>query len=128
MDLALFQRSVDQQLIRHRSVLDLFTKLQESQARLQRAVAKAATQCGCIEVNAHKQAFPSDGTLQDAARLVETHVTGTLCEHCRETVETEMGQHAFYLAGLAQVLGLELEAVFQQEQRRMDLLGPYGLR
>lgn len=128
VDLAHFQHSVDQRLIRHRSVLDLFTKLQESQNRLQRAVAKAATQCGCIEVHVRKQAYPSDGTLQDAIRSVETHVTGSLCEQCRETVETEMGQHLFYLAGFAQVLGLNLEDVVAQEQRHMDLLGPYALR
>lgn len=128
VDLAYFQQTVDRQLIRHRSLLDVATKLQESQARLQRAVAKAATQCGCIEVHARKQAFPADGTLQDAIRTVESHVSGQLCEQCRETVETEMGQHLFYLTAMAQILGLQLEAVFEQEQRHMDLLGPYGLR
>lgn len=128
VDLAHFQQSVDRQLIRHRSVLDLATKLQESQARLQRAVAKAATQCGCIEVHVRKQAFPTDGTLQDAMRAVESHVSGQLCEQCRETVETEMGQHLFYLTAMAQILGLQVDAVIEQEQRHMDLLGPYGLR
>lgn len=128
VDLAHFQQSVNRQLIRHRSVLDLATKLQESQARLQRAVAKAITQCGCIEVHARKQTFPTDGTLEDALKAVESHVTGALCEQCREIVETEMGQHLFYLTALAQILGLQVQDVIDQEQRHMDLLGPYGLR
>ena len=33
-----FQNSVDESLLRHRSVLDVITKLQESDARVNRAV------------------------------------------------------------------------------------------
>ena len=50
-----FQNSVDESLLRHRSILDIITKLQESQARVNRAVAKSVTNCGCIKVEAKKQ-------------------------------------------------------------------------
>jgi len=50
-----FQKSVDQFLIQHRSILDLMTKYQESNSRVNRAIAKAVTQCGCIKIKAKKQ-------------------------------------------------------------------------
>ena len=50
-----FQNSVDESLLRHRSILDIMTKLQESEARINRAVAKTVTNCGCIELNSTKE-------------------------------------------------------------------------
>ncbi|HHT27849.1 MAG TPA: DUF1573 domain-containing protein, partial [Firmicutes bacterium] len=39
----LFQEAVNEYLVRHRSILDILSKLQESVARTNRAVAKAVT-------------------------------------------------------------------------------------
>ena len=50
-----FQESVSELLIRHKSILDIMTKLEEAQSRVNRAVAKAVTNCGCIKVNGRKQ-------------------------------------------------------------------------
>ena len=45
-----FQANVEKYLIRHRSVLDIMSKYQESTARVNRALAKAVTECGCISI------------------------------------------------------------------------------
>ena len=41
-----FQEAVSYCLIRHRSIIDVITKLQESNARVSRAIAKSITVCG----------------------------------------------------------------------------------
>ena len=50
-----FQNSVNDSLLRHKSILDLITKYSESNSRVNRAIAKAVTNCGCIKINASKQ-------------------------------------------------------------------------
>ncbi len=50
-----FQDTVDDYLVRHRSILDVMSKLAESNARVNRAVTKAVTTCGCIGIEASKQ-------------------------------------------------------------------------
>ena len=52
-----FQNSVDNSLLRHKSILDILSKYQDSQARTTRAICKAVTNCGCIEINAFKQSI-----------------------------------------------------------------------
>ena len=47
-----FQNSVNESLLRHRSVLDIMSKLQESEARINRAVVKTVTNCGCMTIEA----------------------------------------------------------------------------
>ena len=55
-----FQTAVEEYLIRHRSILDVLTKHQEATARVNRAVAKAVTECGCISITAERQRIPAD--------------------------------------------------------------------
>ncbi len=50
-----FQNEVSKSLIRHKSILDIMTKLDEYNARINRAVAKSVTSCGCISIDAKKQ-------------------------------------------------------------------------
>lgn len=54
-----FQNDVNESLLRHRSILDIMTKLTESNSRVNRALAKAVTDCGCINIYAKKQDLPS---------------------------------------------------------------------
>ena len=60
-----FQDSVGELLVRHKSILDVLTKYQESQSRVNRAVVKAVTSCGCIEINSKKQNYDNEITLQE---------------------------------------------------------------
>lgn len=120
-----FQDTVDELLVRHRSVLDVMTKLQESQSRVNRAIAKAVTSCGCVQISAEKQTFPPDAEFSDLRSYVNTHVNGELCEHCREIIEAEIGNHMFYLAALCSVLNLDLLDAVIREKQRLNALGPF---
>jgi hypothetical protein len=124
-----FQQTVAQYLIRHRSIVDIVSKLQESTARVQRAVAKAVTVCGCLEIHACKQTVPDpDGmSYAELKRYVQTHVDGRLCDHCRDVIETELGQAFFYAAALCEVLNLKASDILAQEKQRLDTLGVYSL-
>ncbi len=120
-----FQDTVGKYLARHRSVLDVMSKLQEAGARTNRAVAKAVTACGCIKVNADKQQVPSEAPYRQIAQHMRTHIKGELCEGCREALESEVGLQLLYLAGLCEVLGLELAVVLERERDRLAALGPF---
>ncbi|HYM71210.1 MAG TPA: DUF1573 domain-containing protein [bacterium] len=123
-----FQEQVDEYLIRHRSILDVLSKLQESTARVSRAVAKAVTSCGCVTVNAAKQQFPTDLSLSEVRAYLDTHLSGALCERCREAVETEIGSALFYTAALCSILTLDLDAIQKKEHSRVKSLGIFTLK
>ena len=120
-----FQETVGKYLARHRSVLDVMSKLQEAGARTNRAVAKAVTTCGCIKVSAEKQQVPGQVGYRDLAQHMQTHVDGELCDGCREALESEVGLQLLYLAGLCEVLGLRLGEVLERERDRLAALGPF---
>jgi len=120
-----FQETVGKYLARHRSVLDVMSRLQEAAARTNRALAKAVTTCGCIQIQAEKQQIPPDADYRGLARHMKTHVTGELCEACREILESEIGLQLLYLAGLCEVLGLDLGEVLERETDRLSALGPF---
>ena len=69
-----FQSSVPQLLVRHKSMLDVMTKYQESNARVNRALAKAVTNCGCLRIDA-KAAHPSDTSLK-SCRITWIPISG----------------------------------------------------
>lgn len=121
-----FQESVAKTLIRHRSVLDILTKLQEANSRTNRAVAKAVTSCGCVKVDADKQRVPLDASLQDLHQFMQTHVHGELCEQCRDILETELGSVLFYVAALCNLFDLNLYDIFVKEQRKLVTLGVFN--
>ena len=123
-----FQAQVDEYLVRHRSVLDVVTKLQESAARVNRAIAKAVTTCGCISVTATKQQFPADVGLAELRQYLQTHLEGKLCERCAETVESEIGSELFYIAALCNLLDLDLMAIQKKEHSRIKSLGIFNLK
>src|SRR5574341_2023728 len=114
-DEAQFQATVSEYLLRHRSILDVQTKLSEAAARVNRAVAKSVTTCGCISIAAAKQKFPADVGLRELKQFMATHLTGEMCEKCREVVETEIGTTLFSLAALCGLLDLNLQEVLDKE-------------
>ena len=122
-----FQHVVAEYLIRHRSVLDVLSKLQEANARVNRAVVKAITTCGCIEVNASKQRLPSDISLPEMKAYMDTHLKGRICESCRDVLEVELGRSLFYTAALCELLQLDLDQVMRAELSRILALGVFNL-
>ena len=124
-----FQNAVNESLLRHKSILDILSKLNESGARINRAVAKSATNCGCIEINASKQQLPEDDLdIESLSSCLKTHLDGSLCDNCREVLEREIGNNLFYLTSLCNILDLNLYDIFLKEYDKIDTLGKYTFR
>lgn len=122
-----FQHTVSEYLIRHRSILDVQSKLGEASARVNRAISKSVTTCGCISIKADKQRFPADISMTEVRGLMRTHLSGNLCDRCREVVESEIGMLLFYMAAACSLLGLDLEATQRKEHDRVATLGVFHL-
>ncbi|MEY8764512.1 MULTISPECIES: DUF1573 domain-containing protein [Clostridium] len=125
-----FQNTVNESLIRHKSILDIITKLQESNARINRAIAKSITNCGCIEVCAKKQ-DALENINEDIESLkshMSTQIKGKLCNKCRDIIQNEIGNNLFYLTSLCNVLDLNLYDILLKEYDKIDTLGKYSLR
>lgn len=122
-----FQQAVSQYLIRHRSVLDIISKFQEANARVNRAVAKAVTSCGCVQIDADRQSCPSDISIWEMKDHMKTHVKGKMCEQCHEILEQEVGRNLFYLTAICDVFDLKLGQVIDGERRRLSTLGVFNL-
>jgi NTP pyrophosphatase (non-canonical NTP hydrolase) len=122
-----FQQLVSRLLLRHRSVLDVLTKTQETSARVNRALAKAITECGCVEVEAKKQTFDDSKPLHEHHQHLETHLSGALCEHCKEVLVTELGKNLFYIAALCNMADIRLSEVLDSETDRLNTLGVFNL-
>ncbi|MDR1192602.1 MAG: DUF1573 domain-containing protein [Peptococcaceae bacterium] len=127
MQCADFQSAVSRFLLRHQSVLDILSKYQESAARSNRAVVKAVTSCGCIEIRAAKAKLPPDADLDDLRQMLSSHVEGQLCDNCRETLIQEVGLNLFYLTALCNVFDISLQEVLQAETDKLETLGRYNL-
>ncbi|TDA70159.1 MAG: DUF1573 domain-containing protein [Clostridia bacterium] len=122
-----FQKAVAQYTIRHKSILDIMSKAQDANARLNRAVTKAATTCGCIRIETIKKPIPEDASLEDLSDLLDNHLRGSLCEDCRDMVENEMGKLLFYLAALCNTVGLDLNSVMAKEDNQLKTLRVFNL-
>ncbi|MCY6371586.1 DUF1573 domain-containing protein [Clostridium ganghwense] len=125
-----FQNAVDECLLRHKSLLDIMTKLQESEGRINRAIAKSVTNCGCVEVAAKKQQIPNDNNIDmdTYKKYFNTHLEGNLCENCREVLEREIGNNLFYLTSLCNLLDLNLYDILLKEYNKISTLGKYTFR
>ena len=124
-----FQNSVNNSLLRHKSILDILSKYGESNARVNRAITKAVTNCGCVKINACKQCIPKENdSLENLADCFKSHMEGHLCDNCREVIEREMGNNLFYLISLCNNLDINLYDVLLEENDRINTLGKFNFR
>lgn len=123
-----FQFTVADYIIRNKSILDGITKFQDSCSSVNRAIVKTITQCGCCKINAHKQDIKEDSNFEELQSSLRTHLDGSLCDNCRDTIEKEMGQTLFYMASLCNTLDLNMYDIMLKELERVQLLGKYTLR
>lgn len=124
-----FQNDVNESLLRHRSVLDIITKYSESSARVNRAVAKAVTNCGCINISASKQNISDlNNCLDEYGKSLNSHLEGNLCDSCREIIEREMGNNLFYLTSLCNNLDINLYDIILKEDDKINTLGKFTFR
>ncbi len=122
-----FQDAVDEYLVRHRSIFDVLTKYQEATARVNRAYAKAVTECGCVTIAAGRQEIPPDAKFRDLKHYMSDHTSGQPCDQCREVIAKEMGGSMFYLAALCNLSGLSIHDVIEQERKNLTTLGVFYL-
>ncbi|GIO58357.1 DUF1573 domain-containing protein [Paenibacillus cellulositrophicus] len=122
-----FQDQVSELLLRHRSLLDVLSKNGQSSASVNRSVAKAITDCGCIELHATKQTFAPGLNLEEAKETVRTHVQGELCENCREVISTELGRNLFYMSALCNLLDINMDEVVRKESQKCSTLGLFNM-
>jgi hypothetical protein len=122
-----FQNKVKSLLIRHQSILDILSKSQEASARVNRAVVKSVTNCGCIGIDAHKKVIPSEATLSDLKDLLNNHIDGQICDNCRDIIMTELGKQFFYIAALANALNISLPDVINKEEDMLATLTVFNL-
>ncbi len=123
-----FQYTVQELLVRNKSILDSITKFQDSNARVNRAIIKSVTQCGCVQINADKQQVSEDGDFDEMRQSMKTHVEGELCDNCRDSIEKDIGRNLFYLASICNALDLNLYDIILKEDDRVKMLGKYNLR
>ncbi len=122
-----FQGNVSDVLIRHKSVLDVITKLQESCARVNRAIIKSASDCGCVQIHGKVQEVPSGISYEDIQNFLTNNMSGTLCEVCEEKIMQELGNHIFYIAALCGSLNLDLDDIVQIQSNHLKALGKFSL-
>lgn len=123
-----FQNVVGELLIRHRSILDILSKLSESTCRVNRAVSKAVTDCGCISIEAEKLHIPENvDSIEELKQYLDDHLRGKLCTNCEEIIITELGKVLFYSAALCNTLDINLYDVFIQEYKKASTLGIFNM-
>ena len=127
LSLEQFQQQVSELLLRHRSLLDVMTKFGQSGASVNRAISKAVTECGCVELNARKQRFESELDLEQVKLKMEHHLSGGLCEHCKDALRAELGKNLFYMSALSNLLDIRLEEVIEQESKKCSTLGVFNM-
>lgn len=126
-DCSEFQNITGELQLLNKSILDIVSKLDEQTSRLNRAVFKSATHCGCIEIHATKQLFSDNKTLEENQFDLDKHVEGSLCPKCKEKIQEEMGELMFYLASMCTALEMDLEQVMNTKLEHLKTLGIYNL-
>jgi hypothetical protein len=126
-DCAEFQKTVSEFLVRNRSILDVMTKLQDSATRVNRALAKTVTSCGCLRIEASKQELPDDVSFSQVADYVKSHIEGELCPNCADVIEGELGNAIFFIAATCCLLDIDMKDVLERENDRINTLGVYSL-
>ncbi|SMB84495.1 hypothetical protein SAMN00017405_2348 [Desulfonispora thiosulfatigenes DSM 11270] len=121
-----FQETVREYLIRHQSILDIISKSQETNAYISRALTKAITQCGCIELNSKKINLPESSTISDIKDAYNSQLKGNLCSTCSEIIEQELGKNLFYIVALCNALELDLEDILLKENKKVKALGRFN--
>lgn len=122
-----FQKQVSELLLRHRSLLDVMSKFGQTGASVNRALSKAVTDCGCIELHARKQQYSDDLNLENAKITLESHLSGELCENCQDVIKSELGRTLFYMTAMCNLLDIDMNEVVADEHAKCSTLGLFNM-
>lgn len=122
-----FQDVVSKYSVRHKSILDILSKTQESSSKVNRSIIKSVINCGCIKIEADKISWPSDSSLNEVSSYLDSHIQGELCSDCKEIITEEIGKLLFYISALCNTTNIYLSDVFEKEQKKIEMLGKFNL-
>ena len=122
-----FQNAVQDVTIRHSSLLDIITKLNQGISDTNRAVVKSVTNCGCISLNTKKPEMPQNITLEEMKNYQHDYIDGQLCKDCQNVIEEELGNTFFYIAALCNKLDLNIYDILLKEYSNITTLGKFSL-
>ena len=105
----------------------LLPLMEEYNSRMNRAIAKSCTMCGCIEINAKKQQYDGE-TFEESLKTISSHVKGELCPVCKENLEREIGSYLFYLMAMCNSFGIEISDVLDREYLNTKTLGFFSMK
>ena len=100
-----FEKTVRSFLLRHQSILDLMSKYQETCSRTNRAIAKAVTSCGCIQINAEKQPLPPDASIEDLQKYFRP-ILKEIMRKLPGDYHHGVRKNLFYITALGNILGI----------------------
>lgn len=122
-----FQSTVQDVVIRHASLLDIITKLQESSARVNRAAIKTITSCGCVQLHTSVEDIPDNIAYEELKNYNSTHLQGVPCPVCKDKIEEEIGNQFIYLAALCNQFDLNIYDILLKEYKNISTLGKFSL-
>jgi len=126
-DLATLQHLVSQFLIRHRSILDVQSKLNEATARISRALAYAVVTCGCVQIHAERQCFPATLGWETAVAFSPPTWRGNRASAVGSIWRARSAAPSSTWPPLCHISGLNLDAILRKERDRVSALGVYHL-
>jgi hypothetical protein len=124
-----FQCTVKENDYFNKNILEQLAKLQEVSAKLNKTVIRACTYCGCIEINANNKLYSYDGDINlDMIKLLDPHhISGDLCEDCKDLIEKNIGSCLYYLACISNSFDLKLNEVLLKEMNKINILGKFNI-
>lgn len=121
-----YQNCVNDCLIRHNNILDIITKYSETNSKVNRAIAKSITNCGCINVKNISCINNEENNINNGISS-DNKTSCVVCADCREVIEKEIGNNLFYLTSLCNLLGISLYDIIIREYNKMITLGKFNL-
>ena len=122
-----YQNCVNDCLIRHNNILDVITKYSETNSKVNRAIAKSITNCGCINIK--NISYIKNGENNINKEISSDSKTSCIaCDDCREVIEKEIGNNLFYLTSLCNALDINLYDVLLKESDKINTLGKFTFR
>ncbi len=121
-----YQNCVNDCLIRHNNILDIITKYSETNSKVNRAIAKSITNCGCINVKNISCINNEENNINNGISS-DNKTSCVACADCREVIEKEIGNNLFYLTSLCNLLGISLYDIIIREYNKMITLGKFNL-
>ena len=123
-----FQTITNDTLARNTSILDILSKLNIANAKIDRSLTKSITHCGCLNIDVSKLEYSNENSLNDLKNSNHSHISGNLCEDCLYNISNEIGEYLFYLNSLCNTIDIDISEIVLNETKKMKTLGKFLMR